>query len=79
MKNFITFGIAHRTTINKQDIVSIKRVSNTTVEINYRNTDYQGKAPYMIEAITVGMSETEYKSIIEELEEDYSSPVNNQL
>lgn len=71
MSKFITFGNGiNKTIINKQDVVSIKRESNTTVEINYRNADYQGKAPYIIETITIGMSEDEYRRIFTELNED---------
>lgn len=71
MSKFITLGIgANKTVINKQDIVSIKKESNNSVEINYRNADYEGENPYIIEAISFVMSEQEYQNLINELEED---------
>lgn len=71
MSKFITLGVgANKIVINKQDIVNIKKELNNRVEINYRNSDYEGENPYIIEAISFAMSEYEYQNLINELEKD---------
>lgn len=71
MSKFITFGEgANRMTLNIEDIVSVKRESNHLVEINYRNADYNSNAPFIIEAISIGMSESKYKELLAKMEED---------
>lgn len=71
MSKFITFGSgANKTVINKQDVVSIKKEPNGFIEINYRNVDHSGKAPYAIEAVSFKISEQDYQKLLRELDVD---------
>ncbi|EIY53731.1 hypothetical protein [Bacteroides nordii] len=71
MSNFIKFGMGvNETRLNKQDVVSIKKVSSSRVEITYRTIDPTGKNPYIIAQELIGMPDAEYENLIKIIDED---------
>lgn len=71
MSNFIKFGVGvNEIRLNKQDIVSIKKVSSSRVEITYRTIDPTGKNPYIIEQELTSMPDAEYENLIKIIDED---------
>lgn len=52
--------------INKDDIVSVEKTGNR-VEINYRKYDETGVNPYIIECISIGITDSQYQDLTKKL------------
>lgn len=71
MGNFIKIGKGqNEMLINKNDIVSIKRESESFVSICYKTIDETGEHPFRIEVISYAMSDSEYKILVQYLNEN---------